>query len=60
MLGGVLCSNYKVVDGIAVPYTMEADWNLLGGNFKYARLEITENKRWFDVEAKTYLLDPAL
>lgn len=50
------CSDYKLSDGINIPHTMEAVWNLLGGNFKYAKLAITENKRWSDLEAKHYLL----
>lgn len=35
---------------------MEAAWNLLGGTFKYAKLEVTENKRWYNLEALHYLL----
>ena len=50
------CRDYKEVDGMMVPHAMEAAWNLLSGEFKYARLQITEYKRWFDVEAKDYLL----
>ena len=50
------CREYREVEGMMVPHAMEAAWNLLSGDFKYARLQITENKRWFDVEAKDYLL----
>ena len=28
----------------------------MGGDFPYAVLHVTENKRWGDVEAKHYLL----
>ena len=52
----VHCRDYRLSDGVNVPYTMDAVWNLLGGDFKYAKLEITENKRWHDLEAKQYLL----
>lgn len=51
-----LCSDYRLQDGVNVPHSMEAMWNLMGGNFKYAKLQITENKRWYDIEAKQYLL----
>jgi len=56
----VCCSDYREVDGIMVPHAMEAAWNLVGGTFKYAHLQVTENQRWYDVEAKNYLLDPSL
>lgn len=48
--------DYRESDGIVTPRTMEAVWNLMSGDFAYALLHITENKRWDCLEAKQYLL----
>jgi hypothetical protein len=34
------CGDYKTVDGVKVPFYLEATWNLESGNFSYAKFRV--------------------
>ena len=36
------CRDYRVVDGFAVPFGVEVEWNLSGRDYKYARFRVTD------------------
>lgn len=34
------CSDYRIVDGMKVPFYLEATWNLESGDLSYAKFKI--------------------
>lgn len=38
------CRDYRLSDGMNVPHYMEADWNLMSGDCRYAKLQVVKHE----------------